>query len=470
MWPGKDAKAADETPTDKKVMEKAMERTIEKHRRRQRWRKAGIVLAGVGAAALATSFKIVRPTEVGLVERLGAYSRTLHPGPNFIIPGVERLHRVNTQTQAHAIEPCDVITQDRARVKVTALVLIRIMDPVKAFYGLKNSHTVFPSMAQGALRNTLAQFLWMQTNSERPIINQAFEKAVQTKGEQWGIVAESAELLEVQPEKDLQGAMTRVLVEENARVAADQSAKAANILAEGEKQAEIRRAEGRAQAMELEAGAKAKALHIVNSAVSQSFTPGALAYRQLEAAETALKGSNTRWIIPQDNPLLSNLFSLMQINQTSGGGGGAVKGVPTTRCATADKTSPAAAGQASPTGTVDRNQEPPLHESSDSQSQVKQPVDAGNPQDVADKRPQTTGATTPTMQAGTTTGVPTHGVYGAHGADALLSALGASVPGLLTMAETAGQHLHNLHTRLDHKAKTGSESHQSHTSTSQTAS
>ena len=47
-----------------------------------------IVLLGV---ILFRIFRIIRPFETGLVERLGKYNRQATPGLNIVIPGLERI-------------------------------------------------------------------------------------------------------------------------------------------------------------------------------------------------------------------------------------------------------------------------------------------------------------------------------------------------------------------------------------------
>ena len=78
-----------------------------------------IVLLGV---ILFRIFRIIRPFETGLVERLGKYNRQATPGLNIVIPGLERIIIVDMREQVIDVPPQEVITKDNVTITVDAVI------------------------------------------------------------------------------------------------------------------------------------------------------------------------------------------------------------------------------------------------------------------------------------------------------------------------------------------------------------
>ena len=78
---------------------------------------------------LSATVKILPEWERGVVLRLGRAIGVRGPGPIILIPGVERLVRVDTRTITMDIPPQDVITNDNISMKVNAVIYFRVVDP-----------------------------------------------------------------------------------------------------------------------------------------------------------------------------------------------------------------------------------------------------------------------------------------------------------------------------------------------------
>jgi regulator of protease activity HflC (stomatin/prohibitin superfamily) len=120
----------------------------------------------------------------------------------------------------------------------------------------------------------------------------------------WGIEIVRTELKEIDPPKDVQETMNKVVKAENEKIAAIDSATAAETVADGIKRAKIKEAEGFKQSKILHAEGEAEAIKLVNEAADKYFVGNAQLLRKLEAMETSLK-SNAKIVIPTDSELIN---------------------------------------------------------------------------------------------------------------------------------------------------------------------
>lgn len=270
----------------------------------------GIVLAVI---VFVLGIRIVRPTERGLVERLGKYKYYVMPGFNWIIPVIDRMIKVDITERMVDSERQEIITKDKLNAKVDAQVYYKINDnedDVKASqYNAKDVRNQIVSLARTTLRNIIGTMSLSEANSERDKINLNLKKALEKETASWGIDIVRTELKEIEPPRDVQEAMNAVVKAENQKTAAVDFATAAETEADGARRAKIKLAQGQAQAIKLEAEAKAEAIKKVNEAVETSFTEKAQILRKLEAAEKCLE-KNTKIVVPSSDNLVNLIGNL----------------------------------------------------------------------------------------------------------------------------------------------------------------
>ncbi|OPX83773.1 MAG: FtsH protease regulator HflC [Pelotomaculum sp. PtaB.Bin104] len=146
-------------------------------------------------------------------------------------------------------------------------------------------------------------------NSERGRINTDLLDTLKIETKLWGIEITRTELKEIDPPKDVQETMNKVVKAENEKIAAIDFATAAETTADGIKRAEIKKAEGVKQAKILAAEGEAQAIQLVNEAADKYFRGNAQLLRKLEAVETALK-ENTKVIVPAEAELVNVIGEL----------------------------------------------------------------------------------------------------------------------------------------------------------------
>lgn len=254
--------------------------------------------------------RIVRPTHRGLIEFLGKYRRFATPGFHWIIPGIEKMYQVNITEKMINAEPQEIITNDNLNAKVDAQVYFKINndeDSVKnSQYNVNSIEYQIVNLARTTLRNIIGTMTLKSANSERGKINKELHATLLEETKSWGIQIIRTELKEIDPPKDVQETMNKIVKAENEKIAAVDFATAAETKADGEKRAEIRRAEGIKQAAILKAEGEAQAIALVNEAAEKYFIGNAQILRKIQAMETSLK-DNAKIVVPTGADLVNVL-------------------------------------------------------------------------------------------------------------------------------------------------------------------
>jgi regulator of protease activity HflC (stomatin/prohibitin superfamily) len=252
--------------------------------------------------------RIVRPTQRGLIERLGKYHKLASPGFHWIIPIIDRLFMVNITEQMVDAEPQEIITNDNLNATVDAQVYFRVKadeDSVKgSTYNVNNYQYQIVNLARTTLRNIIGTLTLKSANSERGKINAELYKTLHTETQSWGIEIVRTELKQIDPPKDVQETMNKVVKAENEKIAAIDSATAAETVADGIKRAKIKEAEGFKQSKILHAEGEAEAIKLVNEAADKYFIGNAQLLRKLEAMEASL-ANNAKIVIPTGTELVN---------------------------------------------------------------------------------------------------------------------------------------------------------------------
>lgn len=267
-----------------------------------------VVGAGVILWLLFWGIKIVRPTQKGLIERLGKYHRFASPGFHWIMPVIDRIFIVNTTEQMIDAEPQEIITNDNLNAKVDAQVYFKVKgdeESVKgAIYNVNDYRSQIVNLARTTLRNIIGTLTLKSANSERGKINAELHRTLKEETHSWGIEIVRTELKEIDPPADVQETMNKVVKAENEKIAAIDYATAAETVADGVKRAKIKEAEGVKKSKILHAEGEAEAIKLVNEAAEKYFTGNAQLLRKLEAVERSLK-DNSKIVVPSGTDLIN---------------------------------------------------------------------------------------------------------------------------------------------------------------------
>ena len=180
------------------------------------------LVAALALVLLFAGIRVVRPTHRGLVVVFGKYRRFAEPGLHWILPVVMRMLKINSTEQMVDAEPQECITNDNLDAYGDAQVCFRARPDEESV-----------KVSQYKARTTLRK----ETRSR-------------------GISIVRTRLKEIDPPKDVQETMSKVVKAENEKIAAIDFATATETMADGQERAEKKKAEGVRQAEILKANAK----------------------------------------------------------------------------------------------------------------------------------------------------------------------------------------------------------------------
>src|SRR6266498_488546 len=156
---------------------------------------------------LASSFKVLREYQRGVVFMLGRFWKVKGPGLILIIPGIQQWVRVDLRTIVMDVPPQDVITRDNVTVKVDAVIYFRVVDPAKSVIQVEKYYAATSYLAQTTLRAVLGKHALDELLSEREKLNLAIQQVLDTQTDAWGIKVSTVEIKQV----DLNESMVRAI-------------------------------------------------------------------------------------------------------------------------------------------------------------------------------------------------------------------------------------------------------------------
>ena len=188
------------------------------------------VLLLVSVAALASSVRVLREYERGVVFRLGRLMDQRGPGLQLLIPSIDRMVRISLRTVTLTVPPQEIITRDNVPARVTAVAYYRVVDPSKAVTEVENFDGATLQIAQTTLRSVLGVADLDTLLSDREHLNTSLQQVIDTQTEPWGIKVTNVEIKDVEIPERMQHAIAR-------QAEAERERRAKIINAEGEFQA-----------------------------------------------------------------------------------------------------------------------------------------------------------------------------------------------------------------------------------------
>ena len=241
----------------------------------------------VVVAFLASSVKILREYERGVVFRLGRIIGAKGPGLIILIPGIDKMVKVDLRTVTLDVPPQDIITRDNVSVKVSAVVYFRVLDAIKAIVDVVDFHFATSQLAQTTLRSVCGQGELDNLLAERDEINDRIQTILDKDTEPWGVKVSKVEVKEI----DLPETMRRAMAKQ---AEAERERRSAIINAEGEFQS---------------------AQRLADAAAIISGTPAALQLRYLQTLKDIAAENNSTTVFPIPMDLFRPFFEIKpQVN------------------------------------------------------------------------------------------------------------------------------------------------------------
>lgn len=239
---------------------------------------------------LFTAFRILREYERGVVFMLGRFHKVKGPGLIVIIPGIQKMIRVDLRTVVMDVPSQDVISRDNVSVKVNAVVYFRVVDPQRAIIQVENFLAATSQFAQTTLRSVLGKHELDEMLAEREKLNMDIQKALDIQTDAWGIKVSNVEIKHV----DIDESMIRAI--------------ARQAEAERERRAKVIHAEGELQASD----------KLMQAAQILSQQAGAMQLRYLQTLTNIASDKSNTIIFPIPMDLVSPLTDALKIRNPKG--------------------------------------------------------------------------------------------------------------------------------------------------------
>jgi regulator of protease activity HflC (stomatin/prohibitin superfamily) len=190
----------------------------------------GLTFIIVVAVLIISGIKILKEYERAVIFRLGRMVGARGPGLTYVIPGVEKMVKMDLRTVTMDIPPQDVITRDNVSVKVNAVLYFRVLEPNKAVREVENYLFATSQLAQVTLRSVCGQAELDELLAERERINSRIQEILDQQTDPWGIKVVLVELKHIDLPQEMQRAMAK-------QAEAERERRAKVIHADGEFQA-----------------------------------------------------------------------------------------------------------------------------------------------------------------------------------------------------------------------------------------
>jgi regulator of protease activity HflC (stomatin/prohibitin superfamily) len=244
--------------------------------------------------------RIVAQGEEWIVERLGKYHKTLHPGLSIIVPYLDKVaYKVVTKDIILDVPEQEVITKDNVVIITNAIAFIKVTDPIKAVYGIVDFAEAIRQLVQTTLRSITGEMELDQALSSREKIKLRLKESISDEAIDWGLTIKSVEIQDIKPSESMVKSM-------ELQAAAERERKAVVTKAEGAKQAMILEAEGRLESAKRDAIAQvtlaessAQAIKNVAVAISDRDTPMLflLGEKYIQALEKISVSQNSKVVL-----------------------------------------------------------------------------------------------------------------------------------------------------------------------------
>ncbi|MEN6507649.1 MAG: slipin family protein [Smithella sp.] len=168
-----------------------------------------IVVVVLVVMFLASAIKVLNEYERAVIFRLGRIRDVKGPGLIIIIPGIDKIVRIDMRTITMDVPPQDVITKDNVSIKVNAVVYFRVVDANAAVVNVENYLFATSQLAQTTLRSVCGQVELDEILSEREKINLQLQDILDRSTDPWGIKISVVEVKHIDLPEEMKRAMAK---------------------------------------------------------------------------------------------------------------------------------------------------------------------------------------------------------------------------------------------------------------------
>ena len=241
------------------------------------------------------SVKIVRESEVYIIERLGKFHKVANAGLTIIIPFIDHVRSiVSLKQQTMDIPPQEVITKDNVTITINTVVFYSIVNPADAVYKIQSLKKGIEYLSVTTIRDIVGKMDLDSTFSSRDSINDKLRAIMDDATTNWGCKIDRVEIQDITPPPDIRDAMEK-------QMNAERNKRAAVLQADADREAQIRKAAGEADAIRRVAEAKADEVKMVYGAMMEAKPDEKLVQlKSLETLKDVANGDANKVFIPFD--------------------------------------------------------------------------------------------------------------------------------------------------------------------------
>ena len=169
-----------------------------------------IVLLVIILIIAVKSIKVVRQSEVYIIERLGKFHKVTDAGLTIIIPFVDRVRSVvSLKQQTMDVPPQNVITKDNVTITIDTVVFYKVTDPAKAVYEIQSLKKGIEYLAITTIRDIVGKMDLDSTFSSRDMINEQLRAILDEATDSWGCKIDRVEIKDITPPADIRDSMEK---------------------------------------------------------------------------------------------------------------------------------------------------------------------------------------------------------------------------------------------------------------------
>lgn len=161
--------------------------------------------------------KQINQWEVGLKFRLGKFSGRVPPGLTMILPGIDRLVRIDNRIRNRDLLQQQVITADNVTASIDAVIYFKVVDAEKATLNVENYEAAVKDRAKVVLRDIVGETTLDDLLGHREEVAAKVRVAVEQFVSQWGLHVEAIAMQDIQLPQEMQEVIARVAIGERDR-------------------------------------------------------------------------------------------------------------------------------------------------------------------------------------------------------------------------------------------------------------
>jgi regulator of protease activity HflC (stomatin/prohibitin superfamily) len=164
-----------------------------------------VVVVAVALIGFVLSVRVIKQYERVVLFELGKVKGGARgPGLIFIVPLVDRVHRVSLRIVTMPIQSQGIITKDNVSIDVSAVAYYRVKDPIRSVVAIESVAEAINQIAQTTLRAVVGRHSLDEALSETDKINLNIREILDVQTEEWGIEVTVVELRDIQLPESMQ--------------------------------------------------------------------------------------------------------------------------------------------------------------------------------------------------------------------------------------------------------------------------